>query len=116
MARSEAHREVAALLIAGLLLGCSSGPTKEEQEAAKNTVACDNGGERIVIRFEPGEARLLMPGGERVTLYQVPSAAGVRYTNGAIDLLGKGVDLRMARDGGSPAPLAGCAPLAPAKS
>ncbi len=56
-----------------------------------------------------------MPGGERVNLYQVPSASGVRYTNGSIDLLGKGADMRLARDGGAPVPMMGCAPLVPPK-
>ncbi len=96
-----------------LLGACSSGPSKAEQEAAKNTFACTLAGERVVVRFEPGEARLLMPGGDRVNLYQVPSASGMRYTNGSIDLLGKGLDLQLARDGGTPVALVGCEPFIP---
>ncbi len=87
-------------------------PARQSRRRAKNTFACTLAGERVVIRFEPGEARLLMPGGERVNLYQVPSASGVRYTNGNMDLLGKGLDLQLARDGGAPVALVGCAPFA----
>ena len=61
-----------ALLAAFPLAGCQQGPTKEEIEAAKNTVDCERPGERIVIRFGDGEARLLMPDATRVVLYQVP--------------------------------------------
>ncbi len=104
-----------AILALAVLAGCSNAPSKEEQEAAKNTFACETAGERIVIRFDRGEARLLMPGGERVTLYQVPSAAGVRFTNGTMDLLGKGTDLALGRDGNPPVPMQGCAPLLPEK-
>ena len=56
-------------------------------------------GERIVIRFDVGEARLLMPDGNRVALYQIPAASGVRYSNGIIELRGKGMDLELVRDG-----------------
>jgi membrane-bound inhibitor of C-type lysozyme len=82
-----------------LLAACqSSGPTKEELEAAKNTIDCDYGGERIIIRFAEGEARLLMPDGTRVVLYQVPVATGLRYTNGLMELRGTGLELQLARD------------------
>ncbi|HEY3180208.1 MAG TPA: hypothetical protein VGL25_15165 [Casimicrobiaceae bacterium] len=89
------------LLIAATLsfAACqSSGPTKEELEAAKNTIDCDYGGERIVIRFADGEARLLMPDGTRVILYQIAAASGLRYTNGLMELRGTGLDLQLARD------------------
>ena len=94
---------------------CGGAARQEQEEAAQNTYGCGTGGERIVIRFDRGEARLLMPGGERVNLYQVPSGAGVRYTNGTIDLFGRGTDLRLARDGGAPEVLQGCALVAPPK-
>ena len=82
-----------------LVAACqSSGPTKDEIEAAKQTVDCDYGGERIVIRFTEGEARLLMPDGTRVILYQVAAATGFRYTNGMLDLRGAGLDLQLQRD------------------
>jgi membrane-bound inhibitor of C-type lysozyme len=89
------------LLIPAMLLlaACqSSGPTKEEIEAAKNTIDCDYGGERIVIRFAEGEARLLMPDGTRTVLYQVPVATGLRYTNGLMELRGTGLELQLVRD------------------
>jgi len=89
-----------AFALALLLAACkSSGPTKEEQDAAKNTVDCDHGGDRVVIRFEDGEARMLMPDATRVILYQLPSASGVRYTNGMFELRGRGLDLQLTRDG-----------------
>jgi len=81
-----------------LLAGCQSGPTKEEIEAAKNTVDCERPGERIVIKFEDGEARLLMPDATRVVLYQVPSGSGIRYLNGVMELRGKGMNLELVRE------------------
>ena len=60
------------------LAACQQGPTKEEIEAAKNTIDCDRQGERIVMRFADAEARLLMPDGTRVVLYKVPSGSGIR--------------------------------------
>jgi membrane-bound inhibitor of C-type lysozyme len=82
----------------GLLGGCQNGPTKEELEAAKNTVDCERPGERIVIRFADGEARLLMPDATRVVLYQVPAGSGIRYINGLMELRGKGMDLELTRE------------------
>jgi len=82
-----------------LLAACqSSGPTKEELEAAKNTIDCDYGGERIVIRYAEGEARLLMPDGTRVVLYQIAAATGLRYTNGLMELRGTGLDMQLSRE------------------
>jgi membrane-bound inhibitor of C-type lysozyme len=92
-------KRLAALAMTVLAAACqSSGPTKEEIEAAKNTIDCDYGGERIVIRFADGEARLLMPDGTRVILYQVTAATGLRYTNGLLDLRGTGLDLQLQRE------------------
>ena len=79
----------------GLLAACQSGPTKEELEAAKNTIDCQQAGERIVIRFEDGEARLVMPDATRVVLYKVPSGSGVRYMNGLMELRGKGMHMEL---------------------
>ena len=93
------HSMPCLLLAACLAAGCQQkGPTKEELEAAKNTVDCDRAGERIVIRFDDGEARLLMPNGTRVVLYQVPSGSGIRYINGLMELRGKGMDLELTRE------------------
>lgn len=96
-------RRAALTALALLLTACQSGPTKEEQEAAKNTVDCQRGDERLVIRFDEGEARVLLPDGTRVILYQVPQAAGLRYTNGLIELRGRGMDLTWTREGFSQA-------------
>ncbi len=83
---------------AALLAGCQSGPTKEELEAAKNTIDCERPGERIVIRIAEGEARLLMPDATRVVLYQVPTGSGFRYLNGLMELRGKGMDVELIRE------------------
>jgi len=97
-------RRAALVALALLLTACQSGPTKEELEAAKNTVDCQRGEERLVIRFDEGEARVLLPDGTRVILYQVPQATGLRYTNGLIDLQGRGtMDLTWTREGFSQA-------------
>ena len=103
---------VASLLAAAALIACGNSPSKEAEAAAKNTFACQLAGERVVIRFEPGEARMLMPGGERVTLYQIAAASGVRFTNGLLELRGKGTDLQLIRDG-TLTPLDACQPYAP---
>ena len=88
------------VMAAALAAACqSAGPTRDEMEAAKETVDCDFGGERIVIRFTEGEARLLMPDGARVILYQVSAPTGFRYTNGMLDLRGTTpLNLLMQRD------------------
>lgn len=99
--------------LAGLLCtGCAMPPSKEELEAAKNTFACDYNGERIVIRFDVGEARLLMPDSNRVALYQISAASGVRFSNGNIELRGKGMDLQLVNNG-VVTPLKECQPFAP---
>ena len=93
------HRASLSLLAATILFaGCQQGPTKEELEAAKNTFDCTTGDERIVIRFEDAEARLLMPDGTRTVLYQVPSGSGVRYLNGLMELRGKGMEFDLTRE------------------
>jgi membrane-bound inhibitor of C-type lysozyme len=84
--------------VAGLLAGCQQGPTKEELEAAKSTIDCEHAGERIVIRFADGEARLLMPDATRVILYQVPAGSGFRYLNGLMELRGKGMEVDLTRE------------------
>jgi membrane-bound inhibitor of C-type lysozyme len=98
-------------LAAVVTAGCSSKPSKEEEEVARNTFACQLRGERVVLRFDAGEARLLMPGGERVVLYQLPTASGVRFSNGTMELRGKGTDLQLINDSGS-VPLVDCQPYA----
>jgi membrane-bound inhibitor of C-type lysozyme len=100
MSVSEPSRSTLALLAAALLaIGCQQqGPTKDELEAAKNTVDCQGTDERIVIKFADGEARLLMPDGTRTILYQVPSGSGIRYLNGLMELRGKGMELELTRE------------------
>jgi len=92
--------------------GCEEMKRKEAEEAAKNTFACLLDGERLVIKFAAGEARLLLPDGERVILYQIAAASGVRFTNGFLELRGKGMDLQLIRDA-VPTRLVDCAPYVP---
>jgi membrane-bound inhibitor of C-type lysozyme len=97
-------RPVALVAATVLLCACqNSGPTKEEIEAAKKTIDCRRGDDRIVIRFDDGEARLLMPDGTRVNLYQIAVASGLRYTNGLMELRGKGLEFTLAGEGVSTA-------------
>ena len=84
-----------AWFIAALALissGCEHKPSKEETEAAKNTISCQLAGDRLVIRFDSGEARMLTATSEKITLYQIPSGGGTRYSNGNVELRGKGMD------------------------
>jgi membrane-bound inhibitor of C-type lysozyme len=85
--------------VAATLAACQSGPTKEELEAARNTIDCTRGDERVIIRFEEGEARLLLNDATRVVLYQVSAPSGLRYTNGLMELRGKGLEFTLIRDG-----------------
>jgi len=103
------------LLAAACLSACEHKPSKEEEEAAKNTFACKHAGQRLVIRFDAGEARMLTAAGERITLYQVPVASGVRYSNGDIELRGKGEDLTLI-EFGTAIKLEDCQPYSAPKS
>jgi len=60
------------------LVACENPMKKKEEEIAKSTFACSYNGERFVVRFAEGEARMLLPELQRVTLYQLPSSSGVR--------------------------------------
>lgn len=106
-------RMMLSLVAVAVLAACGAGASKPDEAAAANTIACNASGERIVIRFETDEVRLLLTGGERVTLYKVPAGAGVRYTNGRMDLVTRGEVMRFARDGGALEELQGCGPLVP---
>ena len=95
------------------LAACADKASKEELEAAKNTIVCHLQGERLVIRFDIGEARMLMPGGERIVLYQVQSVEGLRYSNGDLELRGKGTEFTLLDHRTAvQVPLADCAPYA----
>ena len=87
---------------------------KEEEEAARNPFVCALDGERLIVKFDAGEARVLLPGGERVILYQLPTASGVRYSNGFFEMRGKGMDLLFYRDGVATR-LEDCKPYVPEK-
>jgi membrane-bound inhibitor of C-type lysozyme len=92
------------------LAGCEHQAAKDAAEdAAKPTFVCQFAGERLIIRFEPGEVRLLTSNAERITLYQIPAASGIRYSNASLELRGKGMDLVLIENGVA-AKLEGCAP------
>jgi membrane-bound inhibitor of C-type lysozyme len=100
------------IAFAGLaLVSCDPIQKKKEEELAKSTFACSYNGERFVVRFSDGEARMLLPELQRVTLYQLPSTTGVRYSNGTMELRGKGTELQLIRDG-VVTPLKDCEPYA----
>jgi hypothetical protein len=113
--RSRFRLPGAVLLAAVLALGgCDSAQKKREEELAKNTFACQLKGERFVVRFADAEARILLPGAQpqRVTLYQLPATTGnVWYSNGRMELRGKGSELQFAEDG-VVTPLHDCEPYA----
>ena len=103
-------RTALVVITAVALAGCEHNkPSTEEEQAAKNTFACQLVGERLVIRFDSGEARMLTAAGEKITLYQIPSGSGaaVRYSNGNMELRGKGTDLMLIENGVSTT-LEGC--------
>lgn len=106
---------VAALAAASFLLAsCDTPQKRREEELAKNTFACQLNGERFVVRFTEGEARILLPGAQRVTLYQIPTGstgALVRFSNGSMELRGRGTELTFIVDNVS-APLRDCEPYA----
>ncbi len=109
---SLSFRPLVLALVALFVLGaCENPQKKKEEELAKNTFACQFNGERLVVRFVDGEARMLMPGAQRVTLYQLPTTSGVRYSNGTLELRGRGTELQMLQNG-TTTPLRDCEPYA----
>jgi membrane-bound inhibitor of C-type lysozyme len=101
---------VAAFALAVQLAACEHQAAKDAAEdAAKPTFACQFAGERLIMRFEPGEVRLLTSNAERITLYQIPAASGIRYSNASLELRGKGMDLVLIENGVATT-LEGCAP------
>lgn len=112
MRRPSARSLVVAVAVAALVLAACENPQKKrDEELAKNTFACQLNGERFVVRFVEGEARVLLPGAQRVTLYQIPIASGVRYSNGSQELRGKGSELTFIMDNVQ-TPLRDCEPYA----
>jgi hypothetical protein len=107
-------RLVAVVAVCVALPACENPMKKQEEEIAKNTFACQLNGERFVVRFAEGEARVLLPGAQRVTLYQIPTGSTgslVRYSNGSLELRGRGTELTFVADG-TPVPLRDCEPYA----
>ena len=111
MSRQRARFALFPLVAALLLPACDTPQKKKEEELAKTTFACQLNGERFVVRFAEGEARILMPGMQRVTLYQLPTPSGVRYSNGTMELRGKGTELQFIADNVT-TPLRDCEPYA----
>lgn len=106
---------VAFLALAALLAACDAlNPQKKrEEELARNTFACTFNGERFVVRFTEGEARVLLAG-QRINLYQIPVGATgslVRYSNGSMELRGRGTELTFIVDS-VPTVLQNCEPYA----
>ena len=98
-----------AMLAATLLAGCAP-PEKPEEVPSPDTFECTIEGERWLVRFTDQEARLLTPQGERINLYQIATGSGVRFTNGLVELRGRGTDLTLTRNNFT-RQLSGCKPL-----
>ncbi|MDR0247281.1 MAG: MliC family protein [Burkholderiales bacterium] len=83
-----------AVVVFAVLSGCDMlSKNRDEEEAIKNTVDCQYQGERLLVRFDRDEVRVLLPDSGRIYLYRMPSSRGVLYTNGDLELLGKGTDI-----------------------
>ncbi|HVE48158.1 MAG TPA: hypothetical protein VNG69_00910 [Casimicrobiaceae bacterium] len=87
-----------AIVLCVVLAACAQ-PEKPVEEPSKDTFECQLEGQRWLIRFTDGEARLLTPTAERINLYQISTASGLRYSNGLVELRGRGMDLTLVRDG-----------------
>ena len=102
---------IALMIVTALLAAsCAPAPEKPEEVPSPDTHECTLEGERWLVRFTDQEARLLTPQGERINLYQVSTASGVRFTNGLIELRGRGTELTLVRDNFARA-FVGCKPL-----
>lgn len=101
------HAPIYVALLA-LLAACGGG-TKEEVPS-KDTFECTLEGARWLVRFTEGEARLLTPDGNRINLYQVASGSGFRYTNGIVELRGRGMEMTITQDAFT-RELRGCKPV-----
>lgn len=99
---SPRNRRVAFVLILGIAVlaaACAHKPSKDEEEAARNTIVCKIDGERLMIRFDVGEVRLLMPSGDKISLYQISGDSMMRYTNGIMELRGRDLQQTLVRNG-----------------
>lgn len=99
-----------AFAAAALLVACTGNPEKPEEVASLDTYECSLEGARWLVRFTDQEARLLTPQGERINLYQIATGAGVRFTNGLVELRGRGTELTLIRNNFA-RELQGCKPL-----
>ena len=99
-----------AAALALITTGCEHKPSKDEEEAARNTISCQLSGERLVIRFDVGEVRMLTSTAETINLYQIPSGSVMRYSNGNLELRGKGMDWTLSdvSNPGAPSTLESC--------
>ncbi len=91
------HLPLLCLPLAAILLSaCGSLASKDEDEAKKkNTLDCAVNGQRMLLRFQDkDELRLLMPDGELVYLYSMPTPSGsMRFGNGNTEVRSEGLDL-----------------------
>ena len=90
-------RPIAAAAVLALA-ACTGAQEKPEEVPSKDTFECTLAGERWLVRFVDQEARLLTPAGERINLYQIATGSGVRFSNGLIELRGRGMELTLIRD------------------
>jgi hypothetical protein len=97
------------VLAVALVLSSCGGGTKEEVPSP-DTFECRLEGARWLVRFTEGEARLLSPEGTRINLYQIAAASGVRFTNGMLELRGRGTELAIVENGVL-RPMTDCKPL-----
>ncbi len=106
------HFPSAALAIVAMALAaaCAAPPEKPEEVPSPDTFECMLEGQRWLVRFTDQEARMLTPEGERINLYQVATGSGARFTNGLIELRGKGTELTLIRDNFA-RQMVGCKPL-----
>ena len=94
----QACRVVVFAALALALAACVPTPEKPEEIPSKDTFECTIEGERWLVRFVDNEARLLTPQGERINLYPIATASGVRYSNGLVEMRGRGMELTLIRD------------------
>ena len=99
-----------ALVAAALAAACAGSPEKPEEVPSPDTFECMLEGARWLVRFTDQEARLLTPQGDRINLYQIASGSGVRFSNGLIELRGRGTELTLIRDNFA-RQLVGCKPV-----